>query len=407
MKSILKQEGYRPVNDNANKPNANLRRERVRRGWSQQRVAEQLNTTEDMVSKWERGVSKPSPFYQERLAELYNQSVEELGLVELSTANTEQIIVATQINPLDQTIKDTLDHAESIINLAWEMWFASRPKQAAREVKKLIPSLERMIYSPYLSAHMLHISELVIRGHGLLGAVYLDSLLNDDALFHFMQAHKYAEEIHDTELTATYLALIGDVLRRQNKKTEAIRNMENARDKAANATSATQGHILQLLAYTYADTGNETAFEQTIEEATDLLGCTGEGRDTARKEFIPFEIFEIRGKANRDLGKPLKAIPYLDAAEKALEDAESVTPRFHALLSISRGQAYCDAGDLQTGIDLAIQGFNLANKCRSPRQMNRVRKLLRKLEDSPYKNEQRVKDLKELVYETYANMNTE
>ena len=33
-----------------------------------------------------------------------------------------------------------------------------------------------------------------------------------------------------------------------------------------------------------------------------------------------------------------------------------------------------------------------------------LRKLLRKLEDSPWKNEQRVKDLKEIVYETYANL---
>jgi transcriptional regulator with XRE-family HTH domain len=392
------------VNDNANKANAILRHERVRRGWSQQRVSEQLNTTEDMVSKWERGVSKPSPFYQEKLADLYSLSVEELGLVELAAANTDHLIVATQINTVDQNINDKLEHAESIINLAWEMWFASRPKQAGREVKKLLPSLERMIYTPYLSAHTLHISELVIRGHGLLGTLALDSLQNDDALFHFIQAHKFAEAIRDVELTSTYLAMIGDVLRRQNKKMEAISHMENARDNSVSTSSATHGHILQFLAYTYADTGNETAFEQTIEKATDLLGFTGEGQDAARKEFSPFEIYEIRGKANRDLGKPLKAIPYLDAAEKALEDGESVTPRFQALLSISRGQAYCDAGDLQTGIDLAIQGFLLANKCRSPRQMNRVRKLLRKLEDSPWKNEQKVKDLKEIVYETYANL---
>ena len=281
------------------------------------------------------------------------------------------------------------------------MWFASRPKHAGREVKKRLPSLERMIYTPLLSAQTLRISELVIRGHGLLGTLALDSLQNDDALFHFMQAHKFAEAIRDIELSATYLAMIGDVLRRQNKKIEAISHMENARDQSVSLSSVTHGHILQFLAYTYADTGNEAAFEQTIEKATDLLGFSGEGRDVARKEFIPFEI---RGKANRDLGKPLKAIPYLDAAEKALENAESVTPRFQALLSISRGQAYCDAGDLQTGIDLAIQGFLLANKCRSPRQMNRVLKLLRKLEDSPWKNEQRVKDLKEIVYEIYANM---
>lgn len=80
--------------------------------------------------------------------------------------------------------------------------------------------------------------------------------------------------------------------------------MENARDQANHANQTTQGHILQVLAYTYADTGNEAAFERTIREATDLLAFTGEARDMARKEFVPFEIYEIRGKASRDPGIP-------------------------------------------------------------------------------------------------------
>ena len=56
--------------------------------------------------------------------------------------------------------------------------------------------------------------------------------------------------------------MIGDVLRRQNKKLEAISHMEHARDQAATASQATHGHILQLLAYTYADTGRETEFAE-------------------------------------------------------------------------------------------------------------------------------------------------
>jgi len=39
--------------------------------------------------------------------------------------------------------------------------------------------------------------------------------------------------------------------------------------------------------------------------------------------------------------------------------------------------------------------------------MNRVRKLLRKLEAGPLKSEKKVGELKELVYETYMNMDLE
>ena len=154
------------------------------------------------------------------------------------------------------------------------------------------------------------------------------------------------------------------------------------------------------MAYTHADCGHAGEFEQTISEATDLLSHAGEGQDTAQHEFIPFEVFEIRGKANRDLGKPLAAIPYLEAAEKSLQ-GEIVTPRWHALLEISRSQAFCDAGDLEVGIALAQRGFVMAQQCASPRQMNRVKKLLKKLESSEHKDDKRVDGLRDLLHSHY------
>lgn len=321
--------------------------------------------------------------------------------------NQSPIITPARITEMNHTVNDRLDQAESVINFAWESWFASKPSQATREVTRLLPALERVISQPLATIHILRAKELATRCHGLLGAIYIDALQNDAALYHHIQAHKFAEEIRDVNLAATYLALIGDVLRRQNDKATAVSYMEHARDQAAIADQATLGHVLQLLAYSYGDIGNETAFEQTISEATNLLGFTGEGRDTAKKEFIPFEIYEIQGKANRDLGKPLKAISYLELAEKSLSQAESVTPRWHALLDISRGQAFCDAGDITTGVDLASKGFIQAYHCHSPRQMNRVRKLLRKLEESPWKKERKINELRELIHETYLRIDLE
>jgi transcriptional regulator with XRE-family HTH domain len=388
--------------DGEKKPNNILRRERQLRGWSQQKIAELVGTSEDVVSRWERGERTTSPFFQEKFCVLYGKNAEELGFIQplLNQSST----VITLVTDINQAINERLDQSESIINLAWEAWFASRPKLATREITKLLPGLERMIYMPLATVQVLRTKELVIRCHGLLGAMYLDALQNDSALYHYIQAHKFAEEIHDTNLTVTYLALMGDVLRQQNDKATAISYMGNARDQATKADQATLGHILQLLAYTYGDIGNETAFEQTISEATDLLAFTGEGRDITKKEFIPFEIYEIRGKANRDLGKPLKALPYLELAEKSLNKAESVTPRWHALLEISRGQAFCDAGDIATAVDVVSKGFIMAYQCHSPHQMNRVRKLLRKLENSPFRNHPRVQDLKNLLYETYMRL---
>ena len=97
----------------------------------------------------------------------------------------------------------------------------------------------------------------------------------------------------------------------------------------------------------------------------------------------------------------MKAIPYLELAEKSLNKADSVTPRWYALLEISRGQALCDAGDITTAVDMINKGFIMAYQCHSPHQMNRVRKLLKKLASGPFRNHQKVQDLKDLLYETY------
>jgi transcriptional regulator with XRE-family HTH domain len=89
--------GYeeQPVEE-ARRPNERLRRARVLRGWSQQRVADHLNQLLDapradreLVYRWEAGKRTPSPFYRERLCQVFTMTAEELGLVELTIPNQE------------------------------------------------------------------------------------------------------------------------------------------------------------------------------------------------------------------------------------------------------------------------------------------------------------------------------
>ena len=390
-----------------------LKKARLKLGYTQKLLADFAQVGEATIQRAEGGKSLRPDSIQHicnHFCERYQRQVspQELGLVPEEKALPEipsnKLTISTTFDP---EAEDKLDHAESLIDLAWEAWFASRPKEAARSVSRLLPRLEKIAYGLYQPGYTLRAKELTVRAHGLLGTICLDALQNDTSLFHYMQAHRFAEEIQDVNLSATYLCLIGDVLRRQNDQAGALKYMEHARDSASTASNTTRGHILQLLAYTYGDTGQEAAFERTIVEATDLLAFSGEGIDAAQKEFIPFEIYEIRGKVSRDLGKPLHAIPYLELAEKSLTTADSVTPRWHALLEISRAQAFCDAGDITTGIELACKGFMMAYQCHSPRQMNRVRKLLRKLEKGPFQYHPRVHDLKNLLYETYMRMDSE
>ncbi len=58
-----------------------LQRERLHRGWSQEDVAEKIGSDEKTVSRWERGGTFPGPYYRQKLTEIYEKSIEELGLV--------------------------------------------------------------------------------------------------------------------------------------------------------------------------------------------------------------------------------------------------------------------------------------------------------------------------------------
>jgi len=98
---------------NTKKPNRSLRYYRENRGWSQQKVAELVDTSEDMVSRWERGVTKTSPYYREKLCTLFEKTAEELGFIE------QEYTQASDQNPKYDTITELLQPLVEQHQCAW------------------------------------------------------------------------------------------------------------------------------------------------------------------------------------------------------------------------------------------------------------------------------------------------
>ncbi|MBE3557875.1 MAG: helix-turn-helix transcriptional regulator [Ktedonobacteraceae bacterium] len=69
------------------KPNNRMRYERERRGWSQKRVADAVGVGRETVSRWESGVQGVSPYYREKLCELFGKDAFELGFANKREAN--------------------------------------------------------------------------------------------------------------------------------------------------------------------------------------------------------------------------------------------------------------------------------------------------------------------------------
>jgi transcriptional regulator with XRE-family HTH domain len=62
------------------KPINLLRTAREKRAWTQAESAEKIGTTSVNVSRWENGITFPSPYYRQKLCTLYSTSARELGL---------------------------------------------------------------------------------------------------------------------------------------------------------------------------------------------------------------------------------------------------------------------------------------------------------------------------------------
>jgi transcriptional regulator with XRE-family HTH domain len=61
--------------------NETLKRERQQRGWSQGDLARKIGVDDNVISRWERGRITPSPYYRQKLCELFGKSVQELGFL--------------------------------------------------------------------------------------------------------------------------------------------------------------------------------------------------------------------------------------------------------------------------------------------------------------------------------------
>src|SRR5437763_8302468 len=58
-----------------------LKRERKLHGWSQAYIAEMVGSDTKTVSRWERGINLPGPYYAQKLVDLFGKNAEELGLL--------------------------------------------------------------------------------------------------------------------------------------------------------------------------------------------------------------------------------------------------------------------------------------------------------------------------------------
>jgi transcriptional regulator with XRE-family HTH domain len=61
-------------------PRWRLAEARTKRKWSQQEVADLIGTTYVNISRWERGITRPNPYFRRKLCALFGKSEQELDI---------------------------------------------------------------------------------------------------------------------------------------------------------------------------------------------------------------------------------------------------------------------------------------------------------------------------------------
>jgi tetratricopeptide (TPR) repeat protein/transcriptional regulator with XRE-family HTH domain len=89
-----------PISETPPQARVRLTESRVSYNLSQQEVADKVGTTHVNVSRWERGITRPNPYFRRKLCSFFHKSEEELDLALVKSARTSSVGRASAPSPI-------------------------------------------------------------------------------------------------------------------------------------------------------------------------------------------------------------------------------------------------------------------------------------------------------------------
>lgn len=411
-------------------PNNTLRRERQLRGWSQRKVAEFVDTSEDVISRWERGESKPSPFFQEKLCTLYGKSAEELGIFahdqeekserygntkilettkEPSVFSLPTVFVISQ-QEIDKAIDQFLaqkvirfhnwliDGLEEGTQLRWHLYYTSRNSLTEKGLQRQIERLEQLANDG--GEHRQRICRLLAQNYQLAGNLNRDKFQYTKSINFFQKAERLHEDTQLPDLTAAAITRQAIALLRKNPEQHlntvlalycrAVNTMEHAE-------SYTQVYVLSRYAEALARKGNYDECIESLDRAETLLNYAAHipiEEDFAYTHLTLQSLADSRGECYVLLGKPQKGLEQLQAAQKNLNQKMS---RNNCRLLMLQSEAYLVAGNPEACVEQALKGLNIARILESTSNIHWAYEILTKIRSSAFGNEPVIMRLQEAI----------
>jgi len=420
--------------EEARRPNELLRRARLLRGWSQQRVADHINApNRQLVYRWETGRRSPGPFYRERLCQEFKMTAEELGLVELTIldqADAAGTVAGDRAGRSTDVVDSLLP--ESVKALVRELWRdevkrravlqmlaalatgaaldraplprppvvpVAQASEVADHLARSFPELstEDWLLGPHevlgtVGGHLDLIQQLLPnltgprRGRLLqVGARYAEftSWLNQDsgnlrAATHWAdRAMEWAQEVGNPHMVSYVLVRKSDQAAATRDVPRAIGLAQGALQHGRRLTSRGRAVALQQLAVGFALAGDEVACQRALDTAAQLAERSQQEQDEGPGRYCTPAYVEIQRAATWiELGRPERAITLF---EDSLARLPSVHRRDRGVYLARLASAYARSGSPDTSVPKGWEALTVAQATGSRRITTELSQLGRRL----------------------------
>jgi transcriptional regulator with XRE-family HTH domain len=370
-------------------PNLLLRQAREARNLTQEEVADGLiqlgamGATGGLVSKWERGVCRPSRFHRRLLCRFFDATLEQLGLGATSSAQLpEEVLRATLLEP-----------ARGSVKLSWLVWYGTADTGVVDRVTDLMGQLSDVVTDHEGSLRQ-PAMQLLACGHEMLGKVAFDQLDHGTAYGHFLEMQQLGEALDDGNILELAAVHQGDLLRRRGEYELAVQRLESAAVYLPRAAGAVEGLRQQTLARAHAEHGRRDAFCQAIERAEAAARQLRPDVEDWGSEFNLMDVLHEKAHGHTLLWEAERAL-YIYADTESWFRTASL--RDLGNFTILKAQAHAYAGNVDVGVQLGIEGLAFARRYDSPRHVSRVQRMYDRLSGTAIGSNARMRDLAEAL----------
>lgn len=374
-----------------------VRAYRKERGWSQEELATRWGFTREYVSQIESGKRKLQHADQvSRLADILEIPPERLEAIGRGVPHRHRPMAPRSLKEADDFLLQTLlEPAQTTVKLSWLVWYGNHDTTVVDHLAQLIAKLEEAVANRR-GQYLQPAQQILAYAHEMMGKIAFDRLDFVAAGGHFHEMAELGEELSDPDITALALMHQGDLLRRRGRFEHAIRCLEGAEAHARRGSRCTSGLRWQTLARAYAERGHRSAFLKAIEQAQeDAANCTP-NLDTTSNQFNMVDVLQERAQGHTLLWEP-------EVALELYKESERLKPfrpmRDLGTFLILKAQAHTYAGDVDTGIDLALNGLRLARGYQSRRHESRIQRLYDRVSVTPLGQQPRLRELREALYQ--------